>query len=156
VELEVGPFDPALHVRSRDHYEGVRREIQLLELQPGEPPTRLEEFAERLAAQFPPSDVDEVAERAYQAGESKFVARVAIPDDLVTAAIEACDEIEALLDELDRWAQDKQANLLEAPDDVKRYRASYLAQAREQLQAATQSADPPRAASSNRREPGTP
>jgi hypothetical protein len=155
VELELGPFDPALHVRSRDHYEGVRREIRLLELQPGEPPARLEELAERLAAQFPPSDVDEIAERAYQAGEPKFVARVAIPDDLVTAAIEACDEVEALLDELDRWAQDKQANLLEAPDDVKRYRAAYLAQAREQLQAA-RPADPRRAAGSNRREPGKP
>jgi len=155
VELQVGPFDPALHVRSRDHYEAVRREIQLLELQPGEPPARLEELAARLAAQFPPSDVDEVVERAYQAGESKFIARAVVPDELLTAAIEACDEVEALLDELDRWAQNKQANLLEAPDDVKRYRAAYLAQVREQLEAATRPADP-RTAPSNRRKPGSP
>ncbi|HEX8929141.1 MAG TPA: hypothetical protein VGA45_09530, partial [Actinomycetota bacterium] len=62
---------------------------------------------------------------------------------------------EALLDELDRWAQNKQANLLEAPDDVKRYRAAYLAQVREQLEAATRPADP-RTAPSNRRKPGSP
>jgi hypothetical protein len=31
---------------------------------------------------------------------------------------------------------DKQANLLEAPEDDKGFRAAYLAQAREQLQAA--------------------
>jgi len=31
---------------------------------------------------------------------------------------------------------DKQADLLEAPKDIKRYRAVYLAQARERLQAA--------------------
>jgi hypothetical protein len=136
VELEFGPFDPAVHIRSRDHYEAVRREIRLLQFQPGEPPARLEELAERLAAQFPRSGVDEIAERAYQAGESEFVARATMPDHLMTAAIEACDELEALLDELDDWAQDKQANLLEAPEDVKRYRVAYLAQAREQLQAA--------------------
>jgi hypothetical protein len=137
VELEVGPFDPALHVRSRDHYEGVRREVRLLEMQPGEPPARLEEFAQRLSAQFPRSDVDEVAERAYQAGEPEFVVRISIPDDLVTAAIQACDQLAALLDELDRWAKDKRANLLEAPEDVKRYRAAYLDQVRAELQAVT-------------------
>ncbi|HEX8858760.1 MAG TPA: hypothetical protein VGC06_06630 [Actinomycetes bacterium] len=155
MELEIGPFDPALHVRSRDHYEAVRREIRLLELQPGSPAVRLEELAQRLAAQFPSSDVDEVAERAYRAGESKFVARVTIPDDLVTAAIQACDEIAALLDDLDRWAQDERANLLEAPDDVKRYRTAYLAQVQEQLEAAARTADP-RTAAANRRKPGSP
>jgi hypothetical protein len=138
VELEFGPFDPAVHIRSRDHYEAVRREVRLLQFQPGEPPARLEELSGRRAAQFPRSGVDEIAERAYQAGESEFVARATMPDHLVAAAIEACDELEALLDELDDWAQDKQANLLEAPEDVKRYRTTYLAQAREQLQAALQ------------------
>jgi hypothetical protein len=103
VELQVGPFDPELHVRSRDHYEAVRREIRLLQLQPGEP---------------------------------TFVARASIPDHLVTVAIQACDELAVLLEELDDWAHDKQANLLEAPEDVKRYRAAYLGQAREQFQAA--------------------
>jgi hypothetical protein len=53
------------------------------------------------------------------------------------AAVQACDELADLLDDLDRWAQDKQANLLEAPEDVKRYRAAYLAQVREELEAAT-------------------
>jgi hypothetical protein len=40
-----------------------------------------------------------------------------------------------LLEELVQWVNDKQANLLKAPEDVKRDRAAYLAQAREQLQA---------------------
>jgi hypothetical protein len=62
--------------------------------------------------------------------------RISLPDDLVTAAVQACDELAALLDELDRWAQDKRANLLEAPEDVKRYRAAYLDQVRAELQAA--------------------
>jgi hypothetical protein len=136
VELDIGPFDPAVHIRSRDHYEAVRREIRLLQSQPGEPPARLEDLAKRLAAQFPRSDVDEVAERAYQAGESEFVARASMPDYLVAAAIQACDELAVLLEELDDWAHDKQANLLEAPEDVKRYRVAYLAQVRKQLQAA--------------------
>jgi hypothetical protein len=136
VELEIGPFDPAVHVRMVDHYEAVRREIRLLQLQPGEPPARLEELAQRLAAQFPRSNVDEIAERAYQAGQPRFVARATMPDDLVEAAIHACDELMVLLDELDDWVHDKQANLLEAPEEVKRYRVAYLTQAREQLQAA--------------------
>jgi hypothetical protein len=136
VELEIGPFDPAVHVRMLDHYEAVRREIRLLQLQPGEPPTRLEELANRLAAQFPRSNVDEAAERAYQAGDPEFVVQATMPDDLVAAAVAACDELMVLLDELDDWAHDKQVNLLAAPEDVKRYRVAYLSQARDQLQAA--------------------
>jgi len=136
VELEIGPFDPAVHVRMLDHYEAVRREIRLLQLQPGDPPARLEELANRLAAQFPRSNVDEIAERAYQAGQPEFVARASMPDELVAAAISACDELMVLLEELDGWAHDQQVNLLEAPEEVKRYRATYLSQAREQLQAA--------------------
>jgi hypothetical protein len=54
----------------------------------------------------------------------------------VAAAVQASDELAGLLEELDQWVNDKQVNLLEAPEDVKRYRAAYLAQAREQLQAA--------------------
>jgi hypothetical protein len=136
VELEIGPFDPAVHVRMLDHYEAVRREIRMLQLQPGEAPARLEELAQRLAAEFPRSNVDEVAERAYQAGEPQFVTRASIPDRLVEAAIQACDELVVLLEELDNWVNDKQVNLLETPEDVKRYRVAYLTQAREQLQAA--------------------
>lgn len=136
MELEIGPFDPAVHVRMLDHYEAVRREIRLMQLQPGEPPTRLDELANRLVTEFPRSNVDEVAERAYQAGEPEFVAHANIPDDLVAAAIQACDELVVLLEELDEWVHDKQVNLLEAPEDVKRYRVTYLSQARQRLQAA--------------------
>ena len=64
MELEVGPFDPALHIRSRDHYEAVRREAQLLSLAPEAAPARLEDLIARLTRQFPPNPVDEVADRA--------------------------------------------------------------------------------------------
>jgi hypothetical protein len=133
VELTVGPFDPSMHVRSRDHYEAIRREAQLIALQPDSPPRRLENLIERLNRQFPPSHVDELVDAAYQAGEASFSARVSVPDELVPAAIAACDELDALLDELDRWAEDPEVRLLDVPDEVRAYRAAYLAQAREQL-----------------------
>ena len=118
MELEVGPFDPALHIKSRDHYEAVRREMQLLSLAPEAAPARLEDLVDRLGRQFPPSPVDEVADRAYLAKEPSFRVRYALPDELVPAALDACDEIE---------------RLLEAPEDIKRYRKAYLDQVRAQL-----------------------
>jgi hypothetical protein len=136
MELEVGPFDPALHIRSRDHYEAVRREAQLLALAPEAAPARLEELIAQLSGKFPPSPVDEVADRAYLAREPRFAVRYALPDELVPAALEACDELEELLDEFDRWANAEGVQLLEAPDDIKQYRKVYLDQVRAQLQAA--------------------
>ncbi len=136
MELEVGPFDPALHIKSRDHYEAVRREAQLLSLAPEAAPARLEGLVDRLSRQFPPSPVDEVADRAYLARETTFAVRYDLPDELVPVALAACDEIEALLDEFDRWAHAEGVQLLEAPDDIKRYRKAYLEQVRAQLQAA--------------------
>jgi hypothetical protein len=136
MELEVGPFDPALHIKSRDHYEAVRREAQLLALAPEAAPARLEELVDRLSQQFPPSPVDEVADQAYLAHRSSFSVRYTLPDELVPAALEACDQIQDLLDEFDRWAQAESVRLLEAPDDIKRYRKAYLDQVRLQLQAA--------------------
>jgi hypothetical protein len=136
MELEVGPFDPALHIRSRDHYEAVRREAQLLSLAPEAAPARLEELVDRLSRQFPPSPVDQVADKAYLANQPSFSVRYTLPDELVPAALAACDEIEDLLDEFDRWADAESVRLLEAPDDIKRYRKAYLDQVKAQLTAA--------------------
>jgi hypothetical protein len=136
MELEVGPFDPALHIRSRDHYEAVRREAQLLAQDPEAPSARLDDLIDRLSGRFPPSPVDEVAERAYLAQEPSFAVRYALPDELVPAALAACDELEELLDEFDRWADAEGVRLLEAPEDIKRYRQAYLDQVRGQLQKA--------------------
>ena len=132
----MGPFDPALHIRSRDHYEAVRREAQLLALGPEAAPARLEQLIERLGRQFPRSPVDEVADQAYLAREASFTVRYLLPDELVPAALDACDQIERLLDEFDRWATTEEVRLLEAPEDVKRYRKAYLDQVRAQLEAA--------------------
>ena len=136
MELEVGPFDPSLHVRSRDHYEAVRREAQLLSLGPEAAPARFEELVDRLGRQFPPSPVDEVADRAYLAREPSFAVRHDLPDELVPAALAACDQLEELLDEFDRWADAEGVRLLEVPEDIKRYRKAYLDQVRAQLQGA--------------------
>jgi hypothetical protein len=133
MELEVGPFDPALHIRSRDHYEAVRREAQLLALAPEAAPARFEDLVGRLRRQFPPSPADEVADQAYLANQSSFSVRYILPDELVPAALDACDQLEDLLDEIDRWAQAESVRLLEAPEDVKRYRKAYLDQVRQQL-----------------------
>jgi hypothetical protein len=143
MELEVGPFDPALHIRSRDHYEAIRREAQLAAMRPDAPPRRLGELVERLRARFPRSPADEVAEQAYMAGEPTFTVRYTIPDELVPAALDACDEVEALMEELDRSAKTGEHGLLEAPEDVKRYRAEYLAQTRAQLRGAAGGSRPP-------------
>ena len=131
----MGPFDPALHIRSRDHYEAVRREAQLLSLGPEAAPARLEDLVDRLSRKFPPSPVDEVADRAYLAKEPSFSVRYTLPDELVPAALDACDEIEELLDEFDLWATTEDVRLLEAPEDIKRYRKAYLDQVRAQLTA---------------------
>jgi len=133
----VGPYDPALHIRSRDHYEAVRREAQLLALAPEAAPARFEAVVDRLSSQFPRSPVDEVADRAYLDKEPSFAVRYTLPDELVPAALDACDELEALLDEFDRWAGAEGVRLLEAPDDVKQYRKVYLDQVRAQLKAAS-------------------
>jgi hypothetical protein len=143
MELEVGPFDPALHIRSRDHYEAILREAQLAALRPDAPPRRLTELVDRLRAQFPRSPADEVAEQAYMAGEPTFTARYTIPDELVPAALDACDQVEALMEELDRSARAGEHGLLEAPEDVQRYRAEYLAQTRAQLRGADGNGRPP-------------
>jgi hypothetical protein len=136
MELEVGPFDPALHIRSRDHYEAVRREAQLLSLAPEAAPARLEELIQQLSQQFPRSPVDDVADQAYLAKEPSFAVRFDLPDKLVPVALDACDQIEELLDEIDHWADSDGVQLLEAPEDVKRYRKAYLGQVRAQLQVA--------------------
>jgi hypothetical protein len=136
MELAIGPFDPALHIRTRDHYEAVRREAKLLSLQAETPPWRFERLIERLSSQFPPSPVDEIADRAWLAGEREFRAVVVIPDELVPAALAACADLESLVDELDRWADDTRASLLRAHPDVRAYIEARLDQARAQLEAA--------------------
>ena len=79
---------------------------------------------------------DRIADRAYLAKEPSFAVRYALPDELVPAALAACDQLEELLDEFDRWADAEGVQLLEAPEDIKRYRQAYLGQVRAQLQEA--------------------
>ena len=133
MRLSVGPSDPALHIRTRDYYQAVLRETKLLALRHDAPSRRLEALGVRLGQQFPPSQVEETADRAYRAGEATFTATVKLPDELVPAAITACDQLEALIDELNRWAADPEMQLLPAPPEIRSYLKRYLAQARQQL-----------------------
>ncbi len=133
MELVVGPFDPALHVRSRDHYEAVRREAQLLELQPEAAPRRLEDLNERLFKLVVDVQVDPVVDRAFLGREPSFSTRLVVPDEQVAALLAGCDELERLLGEVDRWTHDSELAILEPSQDVKAYRATFLAQLRQQL-----------------------
>lgn len=134
MELRLGPFDPTLHVRSRDHYEAVRREAQLSELGGRQAVADLDELLARMAGQLGTLPVDDAADRAFLAGESSFTAILTVPDDQAPSILSACDVLERLLLELDRWVCETGANLLDAPDDVKRYRRACIDQIREQLQ----------------------
>jgi len=80
------------------HRGGSERSVQI---QHDAPSRRLEALGARLEQQFPPSQIEETADRAYFAGEATFTATVELPDELVPAAITACDQLDALLDELD-------------------------------------------------------
>jgi hypothetical protein len=137
MRLTVGPFDTALHVRSRDHYLAVCREAALLELPPDSPPRRWEAAVGRLYARLGLSPVTEVVERAIQAGEPRFAVDVTVPDEQVPAALETCLELDRLLFELPRWARQSDADVLSFPEDVHAYYAAFVAQARSQLEAAS-------------------
>ena len=142
MELIVGPFDPALHVRSRDHYEAVRREAQLLDLQSDAVPRRLEELTERHFNQLVDAQVDPVVDGAFLDRQPSFSLRLVVPDEQVPALLADCDELERLLEELDRWAHDAEPAILEPSQDVKDYRLAFLAQLRGQLDLVQHSASP--------------
>jgi hypothetical protein len=133
MELVVGPFDPALHVRSRDHYEAVRREAQLLDLQSDAAPRRLDELSQRHLTRLVDAQVDPVVDAAFLARRPSFATRLVVPDEQVPALLADCTELERLLEELDRWAHDAELAILEPSRDVKEYRLAFLAQLRAQL-----------------------
>jgi hypothetical protein len=136
MRLTVGPFDTALHVRSRDHHRAICREAALLELPPDSPPRRWEAAVGRFYARLALAPVTEAVDRAFQAGEPRFAADVTVPDEQMPAALETCLELDRLLDELSRWARQSDADVLSLPEDVHAYYAAFVAQARSQLEAA--------------------
>jgi hypothetical protein len=136
MRLTVGPFDTALHVRSRDHHRAICREAALLDLQPDSPPRRWEAAVGRFYARLALAPVTEVVDRAFQAGVPRFAADVTVPDEQVPAALETCLELDRLLCELSRWARQSDADVLSLPEDVHAYYAAFVAQARSQLEAA--------------------
>ena len=136
MRLTVGPFDTALHVRSRDHYLAICREAALLDLPPDSPPRRWEAAVGRLYARLGLAPVTEVVDRAFQAGEPRFAADVTVPDEQVPAALETCLELDRLLCELPRWARQSDTDVLPFPEDVHAHYAAFVAQARAQLEAA--------------------
>jgi hypothetical protein len=144
MELIVGPFDPALHVRSRDHYEAVRREAQLLDLRLEAPPPRRLELTEQRFRQVVDAQVDPVVDRAYLNHEPSFSARVVVADEQAPALLADCGELERLLGELEGWAHQSEPAILQPGEDVKAYRAAFLAQLREQLAVLLRPTEPTR------------
>jgi hypothetical protein len=135
MRLRVGPFDTALHVRSRDHHRAICREAALLDLPPDSAPRRWESAVGRFYARLGLGPVTEVVDRAFQAGEPAFAADVTVPDGQVPAALAACLELDRLLDDVGRWARESDADVLSLPQDVHAYYAAFVAQARAQLEA---------------------
>ena len=133
MRLRVGPFDTALHIRSRDHYRAICREAALLDLPSDSPPRRWEAAVGRFYTGLHLLPVTEVVDRAFEAGEPAFAADVTIPDEQVPAALEACSELDRLLGDLSHWAQESDADVLSIPDDVHAYYGTFVAQARAQL-----------------------
>jgi hypothetical protein len=136
MRLQVGPFDPALHVRTRDHHRAICREAALLDLPPESMPRRWEAAVGRFYRMLGLGPVSEAVDRAFLAGEPAFAAEVTVPDERLPAALAACRELEALLGDVLRWAQESDADVLDLPEDVRGHYGAFLAQARGQLEAA--------------------
>jgi hypothetical protein len=143
MEVRLGPFDPALHVRSRDHYEALRREVRLQELGNSSAASGLDELLGEMSRSVGAAvPVNDVVDRAYVEGASTFTATITVPDDRVPFLLEAFDQVERLLDELDHYPGEGGGELLPAPEDVRRYRREYFAQVRAQLRAVQAAAEP--------------
>jgi hypothetical protein len=136
MNLRVGPFDPVLHIRSRDHHRAICREAALLDLPHDSLPRRWEAAVGRFYACLHLAPVTEAVDRAFQAGEAAFTADVAVPDERVPEALAACNELDRLIEDLRRWAQESDADVLSFPDDVRAYYAAFIVHARAQLQGA--------------------
>ena len=135
MRLRVGPFDPALHIRSRDHHRAICREAALLDLPPDSLPRRWEAAVGRFYARLHLGPVTEAVDRAFEAGEPAFATDVTVPDEQVPAALAAVEELDRLVGDLRRWAQESDADVLSFPDGVQAYYTGFIAQARAQLQA---------------------
>jgi hypothetical protein len=135
VKLQLGPFDTTLHIRSRDHFRAICREAALQELEPDSPPRRWEAAIGRFYQLLRLAPVTEAVDRAYLAGEPAFSALVIIPDESVPEALAVCVELQQLQEELERWTWEADAALLAFSEDIHRYDAAFLDQARAQLEA---------------------
>jgi hypothetical protein len=136
MNLQVGPFDPVLHVRSRDHHRAICREAALLDLPPDSMPRRWEAAVGRFYRSLNLGPVSEAVDRAFVAGEPAFAVEVTVPDEQLPAALAACQELEALLGDVLRWAQESDADVLNLSEEVRGHYAAFIGQARAQLEAA--------------------
>ena len=136
MRVQVGPFDPAAHVRTRDHYQALRREAALAGLGPETPARRWEALVGRLHQELRLDPVAEAVDRAFSAGRPAFTAATVVPDETLPAALATCRALDALLAELDRAAAEEADELLAAPAEVRAYARRFLAQVTAQLEAA--------------------
>jgi hypothetical protein len=130
----MGPFDTALHIRSRDHHRAICREAALLDLPPDSPPRRWEAAVGRFYTRLRLGPVTEAVDRAYRGGEPRFTTDLTVPDEGVPEALASCLELDRLLGDVGRWARESDAEVLSLPEDLHAYYTAFVAQARRQLE----------------------
>ena len=135
MKLRLGPFDTALHIRSRDHFRAICREAALQQLGPETLPRRWEAAVGRFYQRLRLGPVTDAVDRAYLAGEPVFGADVTIPDESVPEALAACAELQGLQGELERWTWESDADMLAVTEDIRGFHAAFVGQIRSQLEA---------------------
>lgn len=123
----------AVHQRSREQSETLRRELAFVEhaSDPEGAPARLHVLAhsleERYGALTAPQEARLAA--ATAAGEAAVDLEYLLPPEVA----DACDELEAVLEELDDFCREGDLLTLVTSDEARTYRRWYLGEIREQL-----------------------
>lgn len=119
--------------RASEHGETLRRELAFVEhaARPDAAPARLQVLSQDLAARYGPLTAaqDAEADAAAAAGQ----ATVDLVYHLPLEVADACDELEALLDELDEFCRDGDLLTLVTSAEGQAFRRWFLAEIRDQL-----------------------
>jgi anti-anti-sigma factor len=150
VQLVGLPLD--VHRRASEHGETLRRELAFVEhaADPAAAPVRLQLLGQSLAERYGALTAaqDERLAAALEAGE----ASVDLDYQLPVEVADACDELEALFEELDQFCREGDLLTLVTPAEAVAYRRWFLDEVRDQLREGR----PPRPWAAVRAEPPDP
>lgn len=120
------PLD--LHRRTQEHHDTLRRELAFVESAqvPQAAPAGLQALTGVLRQRFSSYTEAQTAalERAVAAGEATLDLEYEVPDDVATA----CEQLGAILDELDGFCRDGELLTLVSPPECVAYREWFLGQ----------------------------